>query len=846
MTFLLDVIQKLVIKKLLSPKLATPKLATPLLLAAGFLLTAMPVAGADETTDPNTGPSPNTGLSTGTDPVDFIQEVQPILAKRCFACHGPDESEGGLRFSDEKSAFAESDSGEPAIVPGDAEASTLIARVISDDEFERMPPEGDPVSPEEIAILRRWIDQGAEWDKHWAFKKMKAVDPPVVGDADWAGHPIDAFILDSLAAAGLKPNPPADRATLIRRAYYDLIGLPPSAGEVEAFVGDPDPAAFEKLIDRLLDSPHYGERWGRHWLDLVRYAETNSFERDGIKPNAWKYRDYVIESFNEDKPYDQFLREQLAGDELDQVTTETLIATGYYRLGIWDDEPADPLLAKYDELDDIIMTTGQVMLGLTINCARCHDHKIDPIPQQDYYSLVALLGDVTSWGTRGDQTSNNQIDVSSEDVKERYRQNDQSRRRLELAIHEIEQEGIAKMSAPDQRATEGPKKQRQQVLNEKLRDHLSGERWKEYQGLKKDLKRIKQEADNLPPREMVMGLARCKTPEQTFVLQRGNPQSLGDPVEPDFPAVFEAPSPEANEFVATERSSGRRRVLAEWITSPDNRLTARVIANRIWQFHFGRGLVRSSNNFGQLGVPPTHPELLDWLALRFIDEGWRFKAMHRLIMTSRAYRMSSGSREDGQAVDPNNDLFWRFDPRRLSAEEIRDTILAANGSLNRELYGPSFYPKLSEEVLAGQSRPGSGWGNSSEQEQNRRSLYIHVKRSLLTPLLTAFDFPDPDLTCEERFVTLQPGQALSLLNSDFIHKQAARLAASVDADHVDDAEVVRRTVSAALSRTATEEEIQAGRDLMDQLQEKHGLERQQAVELYCLTVLNWNEFLFVD
>jgi hypothetical protein len=453
---------------------------------------------------------------------------------------------------------------------------------------------------------------------------------------------------------------------------------------------------------------------------------------------------------------------------------------------------------------------------------------------------------VTSWGTRGDQSSNNQIDVSPTELKERYRQNDQSLRQLEFAMRELEQEGIAKMSAPDQRATEGPKKQRQQVLDEKLRDHLSAVRWEEYRNLKKDLKRVKGEAENLPPREMVMGLARCKPPEQTFVLERGNPQSPGDPVEPDFPTIFEAPSPDATQFVATERSSGRRRVLAEWITSPDNRLTARVIANRIWQFHFGRGLVRSSNNFGQLGVPPTHPELLDWLALRFIDEGWRFKAMHRLIMTSRAYQMSSASREDGQAADPDNDLFWRFDPRRLSAEEIRDTILAANGSLNRELYGPSFYPKLSEEVLAGQSRPGSGWGDSSEQQQNRRSVYIHVKRSLLTPLLTAFDFPDPDLTCEERFVTLQPGQALSLLNSDFIHKQAAQLASSIEAHQIDDAEVVRKTVSAALSRTATEEEIQAGRDLIDQLQQKHGLDRHQAIELYCLTVLNWNEFLFVD
>jgi mono/diheme cytochrome c family protein len=810
---------------------------TVLCFAAG-LFTSIPcglVVAAESQSDP-TNPSA----------VDFIQQVQPILAKHCYACHGPDEAEGGLSFASEESAFAETDSGEPAIVPGDVEGSTLIARVSSEDEFERMPPEGEPLSKSEINVLRRWIDQGATWDKHWAFKPMQRLTPPAVDDPDWSGHPIDAFLYDSLSAARLTPNPSADRATLIRRASYDLIGLPPSAEQVEAFVNDPDPNAFDKLIERLLDSPHYGERWGRHWLDLVRYAETNSFERDGVKPNAWKYRDYVIKSFNEDKPYDQFVREQLAGDELDEVTRETLTATGYYRLGIWDDEPADPLLAVYDELDDIMTTTGQVMLGLTINCARCHDHKIDPIPQKDYYSLLAMLGDVTSWGTRGDQRGNNQIDVSSDELVARYQANDQSRRRVASAMREIEQAGIAKMSAPDQRATEGPKKERQRVLDSKLKDHLDADQWQQYRTLKTELKQIEKEGEALPPREMVMGLARCKEPQQAFVLLRGSPHTQGDPVEPGFPEIFGESPLDTSQLISGERSAGRRRALAEWITGPDNMLTARVIVNRIWQFHFGRGLVRSSNNFGQLGTPPTHPELLDWLALRFIEDGWKFKGMHRLIMSSRAYQMSSAWREEGQAVDPNNDLFWRFDPRRLSAEEVRDSILAANGTLNRQVYGPSFYPTLSQEVLAGQSRPGSGWGNSSEEEQNRRSVYIHVKRSLLTPLLTAFDFPDPDLTCEERFVTLQPGQALALLNSDFVHEQAKRFAASIDASEIEDAEVVRRAVSAALARQATEEEIESGCRLIASLQQDHQLDRTEASELYCLTVLNWNEFLFVD
>ena len=356
-----------------------------------------------------------------------------------------------------------------------------------------------------------------------------------------------------------------------------------------------------------------------------------------------------------------------------------------------------------------------------------------------------------------------------------------------------------------------------------------------------------RQGKRLPQRDTIMGLGKCvPEPNQTFVLFRGSPHSPADPVEPAFPSIFASPSSELPEISPSDHSARRRRVLAQWITSPENMLTARVMSNRIWQFHFGRGIVRSSNNFGQLGTPPTHPALLDWLGQRLIDGGWKLKSMHRLIMTSRAYQMSSAVQDDAMARDPNNDLFWRFNPRRLSAEEVRDSILAVNGSLNRQLYGPSIYPTLSKEVLAGQSRPGSGWGNSSEEQRNRRSIYIHVKRSLLTPLLSVFDFPDPDLTCENRFVTLRPGQALSLLNSDFIHVQAKRLAATIDFDETDDPEVVRQTVRAVLTRDATAAEIDDGGALIKNLQSEHGVTRERAVELYCLTVMNWNEFLFLD
>lgn len=778
--------------------------------------------------------------------VDFSGAVQPILAKHCFACHGPDVAESGLSFSSRDAALAETDSGMRAIVPGDVAASQLIARVATEDPGERMPPEGESLSAAEIETLRQWIAAGAEWADHWAFEPLTRQPPPAVADPLWNQHPIDAFIYHDLQQFGLQPNGPADRAALIRRAYYDLIGLPPTAQQVAAFVNDSDPLAFEKLVDQLLQSPHYGERWGRHWLDLVRFAETNSYERDGPKPNAWKYRDYVIRAFNEDKPYDQFLREQLAGDELDEVTTETLTATGYYRLGIWDDEPADKLLARYDGLDDIIMTTGQAMLGLTLNCARCHDHKIDPIPQTDYYSFLAFLADVTPWGSREDQSSNNQIQVADEQSAE-YQALAERLRGMEAESRRLEQAGIVKMDAADQRATEGPPREREKVIKAKLQSHLSADQWKQYESLQRRIAKIRQRMNKLPQRETVMGLAKTYAePEQVFVLHRGNPHAPGDPVAPAFPALFESEPPAADDFQPSERSAGRRRVLAEWIASPDNLLTARVMVNRLWQFHFGRGIVRSSNNFGTLGTPPTHPELLDWLAVRFIDGGWKLKPMHRLIMTSRAYQMSSASQPAGMAADPGNDHFWRFDSRRLSAEEVRDSMLAAAGVLNRKVAGPSVYPQLSAEVMQGQSRPGDGWGDSPLEDQYRRSVYIYVKRSLLHPLLSVFDFPDPDLTCEARFATLQPGQALALLNSEFAHRQAANLAARIEAESVDNDEVVRRAVRAAVAREATDEELSEGAALIQSLQHDDGLSRSRAVQLYCLTVLNWNEFLFVD
>jgi mono/diheme cytochrome c family protein len=695
--------------------------------------------------------------------VDFTREVQPILAKHCFQCHGPSDAESGLRLSSRDAALQPADSGLAAMVPGDARASELIRRVSTDEELERMPPDGPGLSAEQIGVLRRWIDQGAPWQDHWAFRPRQTPEPPEVADADWVRNPIDAFILARLEQHGLKPAPPAERLALLRRAHFDLTGLPPTPDAVAEFLADDSPDAFEKVVDRLLDSPHYGERWGRHWLDLVRFAETNSFERDSVKPHAWRYRDYVIRSLNDDKPYDQFLREQLAGDELPSPTADSVIATGFYRLGVWDDEPADRLLATYDHLDDLLTTVGQAFLGLTVNCARCHDHKIDPITQHDYYGLLAFLHNLTPMAKSGPQ--------------------------IEAPI----------------------------VL-----------------------------ADGQTGHALAVSERGPRAPE-TFVLLRGNPQVRGAAVEPSFPAILDSRPAEIAKSAADAKTSGRRRVLADWIASADNPLTARAMANRIWQHHFGRGIVRSPNNFGQNGLPPTHPELLDWLAGQLIDGGWRLKSMHRLIMLSSTYRMSSQSDAMAFERDPANDLFWRFDLRRLSAEEIRDSVLAINGRLNPQMFGPGFFEEISAEVLAGQSRPGDGWGKSPPEQQARRAVYIHVKRSLLTPLLEAFDLADPDGSCEARFVTTQPAQALAMLNGKFMNDQAAHFASRLRREAPEGAAAqVRRAWQLALGRDPDEANEQRALAVIEALQQHHGVGPDEALNYYCLLVYNLNEFLYLD
>lgn len=920
--------------------------------------------------------------------VDFGRQIQSILAKRCYSCHGPDKAEGGLRLDHRETALGKLESGETAIIPNDTAKSEILRRIVSEDHAERMPPEGARLSEGQVALIKQWIAEGANWEDHWAFTVPKDYPVPTVKTPGWVLNPIDAFVLSKLEANGLMPAGPADKRALLRRVTYDLIGLPPTYQETQDFVSDTSPDAYEKVVDRLLKSPHYGERWARHWLDVVRYADTNSFERDGPKPFAWRYRDYVIRSLNEDKPYDQFVREQLAGDELPGNNPDALIATGYYRLGLWDDEPADRLQAKYDVLDDVVATTGQVFLGLTINCARCHDHKIDPLPQTDYYGMLAFF--------HGISTTPNSVKelFANKEEEAQYRQKvaqlDAERNAVQAEVTQIEQafrEGAAveegsKEGADSKQLTGGdldelhykfyrdtfqklpkfddlkhesegalpeglfdirpatreddfgfvfegflkvPKEGMYQFLLdsddgsrllidgqnlitydgihgtgmpklasvkltagrhpirlEYFQGHfgkglnvawtgpgfiqrslsftggkklslpelmaiggeqiLGAERYQRYKELQKNLGELKQ-------KRIPVDQAMCVTEEQpgkveTVVLKRGNPRSPGEKVEPGFPGILAAGKPT---ITPVDGMPGRRTALANWIASGDNRLTARVIVNRIWQNHFSRGIVRSPNNFGLLGDRPTHPELLDYLSKRLVEGGWKLKPLHKMMVMSNTYRMASTMNKAAHDKDPLNDLLWRFEVRRLSAEEVRDSLFAVTGQLNPEMYGPGIYPEISAEVLAGQSNPGQGWGKSSPQEQARRSVYIHVKRSLITPILSDFDFAETDSSCAARFATTQPAQALGMLNGKFANDQAnalaARLIKEAGENPKDQIQLAYRLV---VERDPSEKELASGMRLMARLATEHAQSPERSRQLFCLMMLNLNEFIYLD
>ena len=801
----------------------------------------------------------------------FEAKVLPVLKANCFSCHGAGDVKAGLRISDQASLLEGGESGSAVDLANPDES--ILLNAINYRDYE-MPPKGK-LAQSQIDDITQWVKAGApypddmlepsdddeaggpppvndETKSWWAFQKVK---PPAVPKtkSDWGTSAIDKFVLAKLEQKGLTPNKRASKVALLRRAYYDLIGLPPNPEETRAFLADTSEDAFEKVIDNLLASDHYGEKWGRHWLDLVRYGETNSYERDDRKPYVWRYRDYVIESFNEDKPYDQFVTEQLAGDELPEPTAETIIATGYYRLGIWQDEPVDPVESMYNDLDDILVTTTDTFLGLTVGCARCHDHKIDPIPQKDYYSMLAFFRNVKRYGVRSHET------VLRASVMEVDQPENQAEHQKLLQAHNqkltVHKRGMKKIEDKVRGKLEGVEAEdfayemnRLAIIKNhvapKGKKLLTEVQVRHYESL---IRRI-QELEAKPPSGLAKVLCVKENGKEcppTFLLTRGNAHAEGEEVEPGFPSVLSPPTPE---IAPTEKTAGRRLALAKWITSKDNPLTARVIVNRIWQHHFGRGIVRSSSDYGFQGTPPTHAKLLDWLATDFVAGDWKFKRMHKRIMLSDAYQMSSNrSNETAIAKDEANDYFWRFNSRRLVAEEVRDSILAINGRLNTSMFGPSIYPSVPREVLSGLSRPGAGWPTSPLEQQQRRSIYVHVKRSLALPMLASFDVADPDKPCPVRFVTTQPTQALGMLNSRFINDQAQALADSVRDEAGKD---VEKQIALALWRTTqrepTDADIKRGLKLINDLKQQDNASANDALRYFCLVSLNLNEFMYLD
>ena len=570
---------------------------------------------------------------------------------------------------------------------------------------------------------------GDSASRHWAFQPFQRPTVPNVREGNWVRNPIDAFVLSRLEARGWRPSPSAVPLALLRRIHIDLAGLPPALEEQEQFEGDPSPVRLDRVVDDLLARPTYGERVARHWLDLVRYADSNGYERDAEKPFVWRYRDYVIAALNADRPFDQFLREQLAGDELPEVEAQTLVATTFSRLGHWDDEPADPLADRFDQLDDIVSTTSQAILGLTLGCARCHDHKFEPLTSADYYRMVAVFAPL-----QRPQNGRTELTLSlgSASEQEAVGRRDSEIEALLRRTNELSAETITARIAS---------------LRHTIPDLPSGYILRETGGV-------------VPP---------------THVLVRGSPGRPGDEVTAGVPAVlpvagWTAPRAEGS-------TSGRRRALVDWMVAPGNPLTARVIVNRVWQQHFGAGLVRTPSDFGVMGEPPTHSELLDWLAHWFVhDAGWSLKALHRLILSSNTWRMGHTHQPEPAAEDPENRLVWHQSYRRLEVEALRDSMLAVSGELNREAGGRGVFLPIPRAAMEANTDKESIWTVSPPDQVARRTIYAFVKRGLVVPMLEVLDLCDTVSSSPRRQVTTVAPQALTLFNGEFVNQQAACLA----------------------------------------------------------------------
>lgn len=783
----------------------------------------------------------------------FETKVRPILVANCQKCHSGAKPKGDLSLDSRGGLLAGGESGD-VVVPGQPEKSLLV-EAINHSSIE-MPPD-KKLAEADIATLTEWVRIGAPWPvepgangptirkirgkitdedrAYWAFQPVKKSPLPIVDVDDWSRGSIDRLLLARMIPEGLHPAAEADKATLIRRVSFDLLGLPPSPEEVAAYVSDQSPDAYERLIDRLLASPLYGERWARHWLDLVRYAESDGYKQDGYRPSAWRYRDYVIRSLNADKPYDRFIQEQIAGDEIAPEDPEALVATGYYRLGIYEYNQRDVRNQWNIILNDITDVTADVFLGMGMSCARCHDHKFDPILQKDYYRLQAFFAPIIQ---RDDVPA--ATPQACNDYREKLKIWEEKTADLRQQIDAIEQPYIdaaakafiAKFPVDIEPIFDKPEAERtplevqlvrlagRQVIDEggkvDFPKKLKGDEKTKWEGLKQQL----AEHDNLKPQPL---------PEAMTISDVGpvvSPVSIpgkrnAEEIAPGVLSVID-PSPlEILQPSTSLNSTGRRTALAQWLTRPDNPLTPRVMVNRIWQYHFGKGLVESSSDFGRLGQPPSHPELLDNLAADFVSGGWSSKDIHRRILSSAAYRQVSHGPavNESAAKDPGNKWLSRMTVRRLGAEQIRDAALTSTGELD-----------------------GSGGGPGSDFASSRRSIYLKVLRNKRDDLLDVFDVPDGSSSIPERNVTTTPTQSLLMINGPWMLARAKALAARIERDQKSACteQRIAAVYGTLLGRAPTPEESATATKFLGD-----GSSKDRLIDL-CHVLLNSNEFLYVD
>jgi mono/diheme cytochrome c family protein len=807
----------------------------------------------------------------------FALKVRSIFREKCHGCHSDsaDELQGGFNLESRASMLEGGDAyGDSSVLPGDFESSLMLAMVSREEEGYEMPPkEADKLSQEEVWAIRDWIDEGAPWPDEaqvaeiyaeyaegvtvatsgglgdqWTSRKYKPEDlwgfRPIrkkfsIDLSDHATNPVDLFINHKLGQLGIEPAPPADRVTLIRRATFDLLGLPPTPEDVAAFIDDPrsDAEALAALVDRLLESPHYGEQWARHWLDVVRYADSSGFANDWERPNAWRYRDYVIRAFNDDKPFDQFTIEQIAGDELQQTAatdvlpSELLIAAGFLRMGPW--EHTGMSVAKVTRqlfLDDITDSVGQVFLGQALQCCRCHDHKFDPIPTRDYYSFQAVFATTQFADVKAEWLADENLSGMKADAKY-HRKRQQTNNKMLAELHKLQQtyetEWFEERGLPYKSKAEAKKAgvADDQLPQKSLRTPQEfgreriGRKWKT---------RFTWELDRYQPFAFTVYNGKTKLSlnrtsrsvkpadpmksgqlEETAILTGGSPFSPDEKVQPGVLSAV----PGGMQFEVSSDVDGRRTALARWIVSPENSLTSRVLVNRVWAYHFGRGIAGNPNNFGATGKKPTHPELLDWLAGQFMRGGWTIKSLHRVIMKSDAYRRSA-THPDVESLaskDPQGDSYATFRPRRLEAEEVRDAMLMVSGELNPKLGGIPIRPDMNLEaalqprMIMGTFAP-SYVPNPLQQDRNRRTVYAHKTRGHRMPFMETFNQPGSEKSCELRDQSNITPQVFAMFNGQETNDRALALAARALHRGDDDASVIDRVFQLLFSRRPQAEE----------------------------------------